>query len=57
MSMKNRGGMISTGEKLLIRPPELSGNPTSSHLVANQEELGEGNDEFGLTKYLFHTSK
>jgi hypothetical protein len=26
-------------KKLLIRPPELSGNPTSSHLVAKQEEL------------------
>jgi hypothetical protein len=42
MSM-NHGGMI-----LLIHPPELSGNPTSSRLVANQEELGEGNDEFSL---------
>jgi hypothetical protein len=30
--------------KLLIRPPELSGNPTSSHLVANVEEFDEGND-------------
>jgi hypothetical protein len=25
--------------KLLIHPPELSGNPTNSHLVAKQEEL------------------
>jgi hypothetical protein len=33
--------------KLLIRPPELSGNSTSSHLVVNEEELGEGNYEFG----------
>jgi hypothetical protein len=38
--------------KLLIRPPEISGSPTSSHLMANQEKLGEGNYEFGLTKYL-----
>jgi hypothetical protein len=37
---------VSKG-KLLIHPPELSGNPTSSHLIVNQEELGEG-DEFGL---------
>jgi hypothetical protein len=37
--------------KFLIRPPELCGNPTSSHLVSNEEELGEGNYEFGLTKY------
>jgi hypothetical protein len=27
--------------KLLIRSPELSGNPTSSHLVAKQEELAK----------------
>jgi hypothetical protein len=38
--------------KLLIRPPELSGNHASSHLVARQEEPGEGNYEFGLRKYL-----
>jgi hypothetical protein len=38
--------------KLLIRPPERSGNPTSSHLAEKQEELGEGNYEFGFTKYL-----
>jgi hypothetical protein len=29
---------INRGE-LLIRPPELSGNPTGSHLVAKKEEL------------------
>jgi hypothetical protein len=34
--------------KLLIRPHELSGNPTSSHLVTNQEKLGKGNDESDL---------
>jgi hypothetical protein len=27
--------------KLLICLPGLSGNPTSSHLAANQEELGK----------------
>jgi hypothetical protein len=41
--------------KLLIRPPELSGNPACSHLVANQEELGDGSNEFSLTQYLFYT--
>jgi hypothetical protein len=51
MSMENYDGMISTGE-LLIRLPELSGNPTSSNLVAKQEKLDEGDDKFGLTKYL-----
>jgi hypothetical protein len=37
--------------KLLIRPPELSGNPTSNHLVANQEERAK--ETFGLTKHLY----
>jgi hypothetical protein len=36
----------------LIRPPELSCNPSSSYIVANQKDLGEGNDELGLIKYL-----
>jgi hypothetical protein len=52
MNLENQGGMISTGE-LLIRPPELSGNPKSSRLVASQEEFGEGNDEFSLPVSLF----
>jgi hypothetical protein len=26
-------------EKFVIHPPELSNNPTNSHLVAKQEEL------------------
>jgi hypothetical protein len=47
--MKNHGGMISTGE-VVIRPSELSSNPTSSHIVAKEEELGERN-EFGLSVY------
>jgi hypothetical protein len=34
--------------KLQIRPPQLSGNPNSSHLAANQRELGEGNYEFSI---------
>jgi hypothetical protein len=38
--------------KFLIHPPQLSGNPRSSHIVANQGELGKGDDEFGLWKYL-----
>jgi hypothetical protein len=41
----------------LIFPPQLSVNPTSSHLVANQDELCEGNDEFGLQNIFVHTSK
>jgi hypothetical protein len=38
MSMDNHGGMISTGEKY---PPEISDNPTSTHLLAYQKELGK----------------
>jgi hypothetical protein len=34
--------------KFLILQPELSGNPTSSHLVAKQEEVGEEIYEFRL---------
>jgi hypothetical protein len=33
---------------LLFRPPELSGNSTSSHVVANQEEHDKGSAEFCL---------
>jgi hypothetical protein len=39
MCTENHGGIISMGK--LIHPPELSGNPTSSHLVAKQEELAK----------------
>jgi hypothetical protein len=42
---------------LLIRPPGFSDNPTSSHLLANQEELGEINDESGLLNIFVHISK
>jgi hypothetical protein len=52
MSMKNHGGMISAWGKITICPAQLCGNPTSCHLAATQEELGDENDEFGLTKYI-----
>jgi hypothetical protein len=35
--MENHGGMMSTGK--LIRPPELSRNPTSSHRAAKQNKM------------------
>jgi hypothetical protein len=35
-------------ENKLIRPPELTVNYTSSHLVAKEKEHGEGNAEFYL---------
>jgi hypothetical protein len=53
MSMENYGEIISTG-KLLIR---LWKSYQQSHLVAKQEEPGEGNDEFGLQSIFVHTSK
>jgi hypothetical protein len=41
----------------LLIHPELSGNPSSSHLVASQEGFGDGNDEFSLQNIFVHTSK
>jgi hypothetical protein len=38
--------------KLLIFPLDLSGNPTSSHLVKKAGGTGKGNYEFGLAKCL-----
>jgi hypothetical protein len=37
MKMENHSGMMLTG-KLLIHPPELSGNPTSRVIWKKQEE-------------------
>jgi hypothetical protein len=42
---------------LLIHPLELSGNPASSHLAENQEELGERNDKLRLRSIFVHISK
>jgi hypothetical protein len=36
--------------KLLTRPTDIFGNPTSSHLVASRRN-GRRNDEFGLAKH------
>jgi hypothetical protein len=38
--MENHGGMISTG-KIPNSTPELSGNSTSSHLLAKQENVAK----------------
>jgi hypothetical protein len=37
--------------------PELPDYPTSSYLLANQDELGEGNDELGFRNNFVHTSE
>jgi hypothetical protein len=55
MSIEKHGGIISTGE-LLIRPPELSGNPISNQLVAKQE--GPAKEmKLALRSIFVHTSK
>jgi hypothetical protein len=41
MDMDSHAETISTGGKLLIRLPGLSGNHTNSHLVEKQEELAK----------------
>jgi hypothetical protein len=57
MSMVYHDGMISTG-----RAPDLSFRALWQsyrhiHLVANQEELGEGNDEICLRNIFVHIFK
>jgi hypothetical protein len=43
MSMENRGGMILSGDQSAFWH-----SYQQRHVVANQEELVEGNDEFSL---------
>jgi hypothetical protein len=44
-------------EELLIRPPELSGNPTTSYLVAKQDELAKEMMNLALRSIFVHTPK
>jgi hypothetical protein len=48
MGMVNHGGMISAGK---------AHDSSSSHLVENQEELGEENDAFRFRSMFVHTLK
>jgi hypothetical protein len=57
MSIQNRGGMISTGETSISSTRAVWQSYQSSHLVADQEELGEVNDELGLRNIFVQTSK
>jgi hypothetical protein len=57
MSIQNRGGMISTGETSISSTRAVWQSYQSSHLVADQEELGEVNDELGLRNIFVKTSK
>jgi hypothetical protein len=43
--------------KFLVRPPELSGNPTHSHLVTKQNELGKERINFASRRIFDHTLK
>jgi hypothetical protein len=52
--MENHGGMIPTGE---ISTRALWQSSQQSYLVANQEELGEGNNKFDLRSDFLHTVK
>jgi hypothetical protein len=49
--MVNYGGVISAGETPDSSTRALWQCYQQSHIVANKDELGEGNDEFGQTKY------
>jgi hypothetical protein len=57
MNMENRGGMISIGKIPDSSTRALWQSYHHSHLVANQKELGERNDKFGLRNIFVHTSK
>jgi hypothetical protein len=52
MSMEDHGANNVNRERLLIRPPELSGNPTSRVIWYQAGGVDELNYEFGLAKYL-----
>jgi hypothetical protein len=57
MSLENHGGMIWTGNTPDSFTRALWQSCQLSHLVANQEELGEGSDDFSLQSIFIHTSK
>jgi hypothetical protein len=55
--MENHGGIISTGETPDSSTRALWESYQQSHIVANQVEPGEGNDECSLRSIFVHTSK
>jgi hypothetical protein len=57
ISMENHGGMTSMGETPDSTNTALWQSYQQCYLVANQEELGEGNDEFSLRSIFVNTSK
>jgi hypothetical protein len=57
MSMGNHGGIISTRETPDSSIRALWKSFQQSNLVAKQEKLGDGNDEFVPRSISHHTSK
>jgi hypothetical protein len=55
MSMANHGGIVLTGENWFVHQSALWQSYQQSHLVANLEEVGEENDEFGFQSVFLHT--
>jgi hypothetical protein len=54
MNIENHGGMVSTGENSrFVHQISLWQSYKQSYLVANQEELGEGNNGFCLRNISF----
>jgi hypothetical protein len=49
MSTENHGGIISAGENWFVH--QSCGTPISRDISTNQEELGEGYDEFSLRNF------
>jgi hypothetical protein len=57
MGMDSHDGMISTRKTTDSSSRSLWQSYQQSNLVANKEELGEGNYEFGLRNIFVYTSK
>jgi hypothetical protein len=57
MRVENHGGLISTGKIPDLPTRGLWQSYQQSHLVANQEELGEANNEFGRQNVFVHNLK
>jgi hypothetical protein len=55
MSMDNHGGKVWRGETPDSSTRALWLSYQQSHLLANKEELGEGNNEFNLRSIFVHT--
>jgi hypothetical protein len=57
MNMENHDGLISTGKIPDLSTRGLWQSCQQSHLIANQEELGEANNELGRQNIFVHNLK